>query len=87
MKRTVLKPISKKKQRQLREERKIRKLLEERADGVCEECGLLPDLKDGRGELHLSHTIPRSRGGETSLVNCQMLCRKCHNAKHGIIEK
>ncbi len=50
---------------------------------LCPQCGELPDIKDGRGELHLCHDLPLSKGGRTSMVNCYLGCRACHNGPKG----
>jgi len=79
MKQTPLSPISKKKQHQLREERKIRKLLEERAGGVCEGCGRAP----GFAGLHPHEKVYRSQRGKLTMENSVMLCNDCHRRRHG----
>ena len=35
----------------------------------------------------LRHIVSLSRGGKTELPNVILECEKCHNARHGIIEK
>lgn len=42
------------------------------------------DLTDQ--EVHLDHVIPESKGGETSMKNLQVTCRKCNLAK-GILSE
>jgi len=48
-----------------------------RRDGYkCKECG-------SKGELHVHHIIPISKGGpEFEESNLITLCKPCHNAKH-----
>ena len=40
----------------------------------CLKCGSEEDL-------HMDHVIPESKGGETTLENLQVLCRKCNISK------
>ena len=79
MKRTKINPVSKKRAAKITEEKKIRKLLNERAEGCCEICG-------GNGYpfgLHPHEKVFRSHGGEMSLENSIMLCQGCHAKLHG----
>lgn len=59
--------------------RKIIRQAKERANGRCENrmCGAV--LKTGEGEA--DHILPVEMGGESTLINCQILCRVCHQAK------
>ena len=82
MKRTRLKPISQRKLHQIETEKPIRVLLEERANGRCEQCGQLPDFRG----LCPHERIFRSRGGKLTLWNSVMLCRLCHSRFHGLGE-
>ena len=92
---------SKKREAEIEDEKIIRQQLCERAGGqffsdgrnfrclggLCELCNKPPDFKDGHGRLHLSHTKSKAQLGKTTMENCQMLCRKCHNTeRHGIKE-
>lgn len=45
--------------------------------GVCAKCGKHFELK----EMDADHITPWSKGGKTSLDNCQMLCRACNRTK------
>ena len=48
----------------------------------CEVCG-----KSGRADssgFDLHHIIARSHGGGDSVDNIILLCRRCHNAAHGL---
>jgi len=89
---TPLRKVSHKQQRELARRSRLKKelLRDGPKDGsgrnLCQHCGNLPDFKDGRGELHLSHKIPLSRGGKTEKSNCELLCRVCHSAMHGLRE-
>ena len=50
-----------------------------RAGGKCEMCG--KDWNDGY-MLEADHIVPLSLGGENTIFNGQMLCRRCHAKKH-----
>ena len=54
----------------------IRRQVFERAKNACEWCGTR--LTWDTGEMH--ERIHRGDGGEQSLANCIMLCRRCHTA-------
>lgn len=93
MKQTRIRPISKKRARQYRQELKILPLLCERAGGTwngyfcvggnCEEC---KQPADWRG-LSKHEIKSRAQGGDpTDMDNCKMLCGKCHSLAHGIKE-
>jgi 5-methylcytosine-specific restriction protein A len=59
--------------------RKIIKQAKAQANGRCENrmCGAV--LKVGEGEA--DHILPVEMGGESILINCQILCDVCHKAK------
>ena len=59
--------------------RKVIRQAKERANGWCEDrmCGAV--LKTGEGEA--DHILPVEMGGESTLANCQIICRVCHKAK------
>ena len=96
MKKTRLRPISKKRERELTDEIDARRQLCDRAGGwfvtdgkqsrciggMCEDCGEAPDWRG------LSpHEEPfRSHGGRVSLKDSKMLCGKCHSTHHGVRE-
>ncbi len=48
----------------------------------CEICGKIGRVDRGGFDLH--HIIARSHGGSNDIENIILLCRKCHNAAHGI---
>lgn len=50
----------------------------ERQKGICPICGGHFEYE----EMHADHIVPWSKGGKTTLDNCQMLCRDC-NLKKG----
>lgn len=54
--------------------KKVRGLAFARCKGKCEKCNAI--LKVGEGEY--DHVIPLALGGESTLDNCQVLCRPCH---------
>jgi 5-methylcytosine-specific restriction endonuclease McrA len=43
----------------------------------CFECGTT------KGPFDLDHVVPRGRGGKYWTFNAQLLCRSCHELKHG----
>lgn len=51
----------------------------ERDRGICQGCGRYTRWSDG--QMH--HRIPRGRGGEDSVANCEWRCRTCHEQLHG----
>lgn len=89
MKRSPLKKRpSKKQSRNNAEESRIKKILMESqimeyGYNFCQ-CGCKTN-PDWRG-MQLSHEIPKSRGGETSLENCILRTGNCHSKVHGINE-
>jgi len=50
----------------------------ERSGGHCEYCGktITKNSDWTKGEMH--EEVPRGRGGDISLENSKMICRKCH---------
>jgi hypothetical protein len=52
----------------------------ERQGGKCKKCGKECDIS----EMEADHITPYSRGGHTTLENCQMLCRDCNRRKSDI---
>ena len=65
---------------------RVRELVIQRANGLCEEC-----LRQGRIEAgeEVDHIVPldetnwRDWGVAYNPDNLQLLCRDCHNVKHG----
>jgi hypothetical protein len=55
--------------------RKQRELVFKMHGRVCAYCGT------DEGEMHIDHIIPRSKGGDHSLDNLQVLCKPCNQAK------
>lgn len=60
--------------------RKQRLEIWNRAKGHCEKCQA--KLKVGEGEY--DHVIAQGYGGENTVENGQLLCRRCHGTKTGI---
>jgi len=46
-----------------------------RDQGCCQHCGT------STGPMHYDHVIPYSMGGDNSVENIQLLCRRCNGAK------
>ncbi len=59
--------------------RLIRQMVRYRAGDLCERCGTA--LTESTGEMH--ETVPKGRGGEVSLDNCEWLCHRCHQGDDG----
>lgn len=55
----------------------IRKQVRKRANGSCERCGTI--VSSAVGEMH--ETLPKGKGGEVSLENCEWLCHGCHQGR------
>jgi 5-methylcytosine-specific restriction endonuclease McrA len=84
----VYKPInkiSKKKRKEIEDEKPIREALAKRANGRCEWCGR-PEWQC-LGGLHPHEKVYRSKGiiGRLSLDNSVMVCNTCHgNRGHNL---
>jgi hypothetical protein len=46
-----------------------------RDEGLCQHCGT------STGPMQYDHMIPYSMGGDNSVENIQLLCRRCNKAK------
>lgn len=93
MRQTPIRPISKKRVEEMRQEREIMPLLCERAGGYwngyfcvggkCEKCHKLPDFRG----LSKHEIKSRAQGGDpTDPDNCLLLCGRYHSKEHGIKE-
>lgn len=49
----------------------------EKQKGICVKC----EKKFQINEMNADHIIPWSKGGKTTIENCQMLCQKCNGTK------
>lgn len=49
----------------------------EKQKGICAICGKHFEFEEMEGD----HIIPWSKGGHTTLDNCQMCCKHCNNKK------
>jgi 5-methylcytosine-specific restriction endonuclease McrA len=72
--RKPINPISKKKRKEIKDEKPIRQQLLERCKGLCEHCKQSPDWRG----LHPHELIFRSKGGCLTLKNSEMWCGRCH---------
>jgi hypothetical protein len=63
----------------------IRRQVYDRQSGRCLWCGKeCPYDGPVWKRMHLDEAVPKGRGGEVSLANCQCLCPECHLlGKHG----
>ena len=77
MKKTRLKPISKKQAERQREFNKLKPALLERCQGKCERCGEWHG-RFGNFALHPHHKILKSHCGGDSEDNIEVLCWRCH---------
>lgn len=63
----------------------VKQLLEKIGENpVCYLTGTPIDLNKSRS-YHLDHIIPKSRGGDDSLENCQIACRAANQAKGDLL--
>jgi 5-methylcytosine-specific restriction enzyme A len=53
-----------------------------RANGSCEACS----AQLSAGNIQYDHRIPWATGRDSSLSNCQILCKTCHSFKSAIID-
>jgi 5-methylcytosine-specific restriction endonuclease McrA len=84
IKRTALRAVSQKRQAQMKAEKELSKKMLEKCGGKCMKCGKLPDWRG----LSKHEIIFRSQGGNPlDESNCLILCGKCHNRVHGILEE
>jgi len=51
----------------------------ERQNHKCADCGLLFEIED----MEAHHKKRWTDGGHTTIDNCVMLCKKCHDKRHG----
>ena len=53
-------------------------------DPICYLSGRKIDLMDGKS-YHLDHIIPKNRGGQNTLDNCNIACREANQAKGNLL--
>jgi 5-methylcytosine-specific restriction endonuclease McrA len=51
---------------------------------ICYLTGRPIDLLDGKS-YHLDHIIPKNRGGQNSLDNCNIACKDANQAKGNLL--
>ena len=56
---------------------KVARTAYERQKGICPKCDKHFELE----EMQADHITPWSKGGKTTLDNCQMLCADCNRRK------
>lgn len=61
-----------------------RKLIEERAKGLCEYCRCTQEFSPQ--PFTIEHIIPKSKGGTDDLENLALACSACNNSKYDKIE-
>ena len=72
------------KYKQTKEEQKLKKELIQKNGGLCQNCNQPPDWRG----LSKHEKVFRSKGGDPlDKNNVEILCGKCHAARHGIIER
>ena len=76
MKKSYLKPVSKKQVKEWERRRKLKAELIRELGAVCMTCGTYPTFPP----ISLSHIIALSRMGKTSRSNVVLECSKCHQA-------
>ena len=87
MKKTPLRKISKKQERELARRRLLKWELYQEQESRCAKCGKFMSYQNEASDNypHLSHKKPLSAGGKTSRANCEVDCAECHsNQEHGL---
>ena len=56
----------------------IKERLVDQTNGECQECHGFFDTE----KLHLHHILPAASGGKDQLINLELLCHRCHLARH-----
>lgn len=66
---------------------KVKDLLEKIGENpICYLTGRPINLLDGQS-YHLDHIIPKNKGGENSLENCNIACRDANQAKGNLLHE
>lgn len=82
MRRSPIRPVSKKRARQNRAEAKLKAELIARRGAYCEYAQLVPEV-ECRGPLDKDEVAGRGRGGDPlDPANCRLTCRAHHDWKH-----
>jgi 5-methylcytosine-specific restriction endonuclease McrA len=69
--------------------RTVRRLVYQRDDWTCQNCGAVPNARDPHrrsGALHLDHIIPWSAGGSDRSDNLRTLCATCNETRSNYID-
>ena len=61
----------------LRPKAKVRRLIEQRSNGACEQCGKPP-----RNPLHIHHVSAANAETFNHIENLRHLCQSCHQKEH-----
>jgi 5-methylcytosine-specific restriction endonuclease McrA len=75
LKKSYIKPISKKQSVELARRRELKADLIRERGAICMTCGQRPSFPP----ISLSHIIPLSRGGKTDRNNCILEDESCHS--------
>lgn len=59
----------------------FRAIVFDRAEQRCQGCGVTQDFNAPPKTWEIDHIVPVFRGGSTSLMNSQILCKACHDIK------
>lgn len=78
MRKTNLKPISKKRRAQMKTENSVKQEIWEKGNGLCELCEIYPIAGKGHEIIFRSHC-----GDPTDPFNIIQLCLGCHRQEHG----
>lgn len=62
---------------------KIKRTVYEKQKGICPQC-TPPNNKHELKDMQADHVTPWSKGGKTTIENCQMLCADCNRRKSNI---
>ena len=83
MNKTAIKKVSPKQQARTQRLKGIACELLEEQKGLCSDCKQPPDFRG----FTLHHRIFRSQGGTDDRDNLELICMRCSDSKHGIVDK